>query len=181
MLWFVSIAFSVHARSKLAIPSIPMELLRPLQSSNTARDRERSAGGESKLLSVFEHRLIPQQSESIFFEKDGNKLKALKNRQHQEASDDNCIFDNCVLGTGDGCPSEQQVCIVQRESGHLRLTPQGIVQQESTTSVSLSFFLIFLLLSCPLVLGRGSVQGYSPRLRMGTVTHISAVESQSCL
>lgn len=49
---------------------------------------------------------------------------------HREANDDNCIFDNCILGSEGRCPSEQQVCVVQHESGHLVLTPQENVQQE---------------------------------------------------
>lgn len=97
-MWCVSIAFSAHARSKLAKPSLPMSPWGLLQSSNAARDGGRSRRGENKPRSLRTQTQTPANLFSL--KKDGNKWKALKRHGQPHLREPRRILlDNCIMGT----------------------------------------------------------------------------------
>lgn len=151
-----------------------------LQSSNAARAGGRSRRDESRLISLWTQTQTPANLICCLWKKmeiHGRPWRVTGNLTSGGQGEYFWITASWELGAG--CPSEWQLAIVQVGVRTLGWCPREMFSRKGAMSVLLSFLLVSS--SYPLVLVKGSVRGLSPRLRTGTVTHISAVGSRSCL
>lgn len=142
------IAFSAHARSKLAISSLshePMGAFAKQQCSKSWRKEQKRREQADQSLNTDSN---PSKPNLLSLKKDGNTWKALKSHwQPHLGGPRRILLDNCIVGTGGRVSFRVTVGNSTGRGQDTRLMPQGDVQQERC-NVRLALILAgFLLLS----------------------------------